>query len=300
MKHLFLIIFITSTHCFSQTSSNQYGGFSAGVLFNFGTHVHSIGFSFKSYFTNHFFQINAGSTITYNPKSYGNRKNMWESRTYLGGIILGGIKDNSIDFQLDGLTHQTKFRNGIGFNYIWYYDNVGTTQLSGGWSLHIQKVGIYFENDVFGGQAKDRFRTGSLLVTYRYQQMKWGTGIYLWTGETDGAIWNRTISKKFPYGSKDLSQLPYGKTSHGILYSSAVYNLNYGQLAQLKIGIDSERFRDVIQNRIIHDLIFLPKNFERKTPHYPALNKDGMPIIDNNEIRKTKLFIQAGLNENEN
>ncbi len=292
------MLFFFSFSSYSQTISSNRVGFSTGLLLNFGTHVNSIGISFKTYYVDYFYQVNLGSSISWNLNSYGHRKKFWESRNYLGCMILGGKKNNSIDFQLDGLTHQSFYKNAVGYNYVWYFDNIGTSQLSGGFSLHLNKIGVYFENDVFAGQANDRFRTGHILVSYRYNDFKFGTGVYLWTGETNGAIWEKKSSNDCPNGFKCLDKLPFGKTSHGILYGSIVENLSLGQNLHLKIGVDSENVRNAVQNRFVHDLILLPKSIERKTPHYPRLNKDGMPIFNRKDKRNDKLYFQTGLNEN--
>ena len=299
MRNLFILkVFLVTSISFSQTLSTNNFGLSTGILLNFGSHVNSVGLSLRTYYSDYFFQLNTGSTVTRNIHSYGNRKKYWESRSYLGLILLGGVRNNTVDFQLDGLTHQTKFKNALAYNYIWYFDNVGTSQVSGGWSFHINKIGLYFENDIFGGQGKDRFRTGNILISYRYKEYKFGTGVYLWTGETNGSVWDKTFSKDCPNGFKCIDKLPFGKTSHGIWYSSAIYNLSYGQTAHLKIGIDSENIRNSVQNRFVHDLIFLPKSIERKTPHYPRLNEQGLPTFDKKNNRKNRLFIQTGINEN--
>ena len=263
---------------------------------NLGTHVNSIGILLKTYYTDHFYQVNAGTSFVWNLTSYGQRKKFLENRTYLGAVFLGGKKDNLIDYQLDGLTHQTAFRNGLGYNYLWYFDKAGTSQRSGGFTLMLNKVSILFENDVFGGQANDRYRTGHVLVNYRYHDFKFGTGIYLWTGETNGAQWNRQSSKDCPYGFKDLSQLPYGKTSHGIWYGSFISNLGFGQTVQMKLGVDSEQIRNSIQNRLIHDLIFLPKTVKHNTPHYPRLNQADEPVFDKTLRRKDRFYFQGGIN----
>jgi len=294
MKKLYIFLFIFSTNSFSQTFSNSHFGLSTGIIVTIGSHINAIGLNLKTYYTDYCYQINIGSSIVYNLNSYGERKKYWETRSYTGFVLLGGKKTNSIDFQLDGLSHQTNYQNAIGYNYIWYYDNAGTSQRSGGFSLSLNKIGIYFENDVFGGQAKDRYRTGHLMVTYRDRQYKIGTGIYLWTGETDGAKWNKTTSSDCPYGFKDLSELPFGKTSHGILYGSLIANLPFGQIAQIKIGLDSEQIRNSVQNKLVHDLTFLPKSVKHNTPHYPRLNEHGYPVFTKGEMRKNKLYLQLG------
>lgn len=62
--------------------------------------------------------------------------------------------------------------------------------------------------------------------------------------------------------------------------------------------MDSESIRHGFQNRLIHDLIFLPKKVERTTPHYPRLDQYGCPVFDKESIRPNKLFLQWGINDN--
>lgn len=296
-KILFYIIVLYTLQCKSQSFSNQYFGTNIGLILNLGTHVQSIGFNFKNYYHDQFYQINIGSSITFNINSYGNRKNLWESRTYFGLILLGGKKNNSIDFMMDGLTHQTRFQNSVGYNYVWYYDNRQTSQRSGGWSIGFKNFNILFENDIFGGQGKDRFRSGHILFSYFNENIRFGTGFYIWTGETKGATWIKTPMDGCPYGYSSLENNPYGKTSHGILYATIQGNLPFNQTFGGKIGIDSEHLRHKIQNRLIHDLVFLPKKFPRKTPHYPRLDENGLPVFSMDSVRKSKFYFQSFVNE---
>lgn len=298
MKKMIYLLLFYSTTVFSQTFLKDNSGLTVGAILNFGTHVNTVGLNVKSCFSRDFYQINVGSSINWNLKSYGGRTSFWESRSYLGLVFLGGKRDNTRDFQMDGLMHQTNYRNAIAYNYLWYFDKKGTSQLSGGWSLHANKLAFYFENDVFGGQANDRYRTGHLLVSYRLSSSKFGSGVYLWTGETRGAKWKTDDSLHYQYGYKDLSQLPYGKTSHGILYGQFIGNLGYGQDAHVELGFDSELMRNAIQNKIIHDLKFAPKKIERKTPNYPMLDKNGLPTHVKTEVRESLYYFQVGMNEN--
>lgn len=293
-----IVFFFLPIVALSQTFSNSQFGASIGLLLNFGSHVNSVGVSVNSYYHDYFYQLNVGSTFTYNLTSYGSRKKFWESRSSLGLLFLAGQKQITPDFQLNGLLHNTPYNYGIGYNYIWYYDNAETSQLSGGWSAHVKNFSILFENDVFGGQAKDRFRTGHLAFNYRYQDFKFVTGLYIWTGETANSVWERVSMDKCPSGFRILEDLPYGKTSHGIVYGGIVYNLGYGQFAQAKMGIDSEKIRHGFQNRFIHDLLFLPSSVERNTPHYPRLDENGCATFEDTLVRKSKFYFQIGANEN--
>jgi hypothetical protein len=252
----------------------------------------------NSFYHDYFYQINAGSTFTINLTNYGKRKNFWESRNSLGLILLGGKKEMTPDFQLNGLLHNSTYNYGLGYNYIWYFDNAKTSQLSGGWAVHLKSFSLLLENDIFGGQGKDRFRTGHITMNYRLKDFKFTTGLNIWTGETANSIWNKEGFDKCPSGYRELENLPYGKTSHGIVYGGISYNLGYGQYTTMRIGVDSEKIRHAFQNRLMHDLIFLPKKIERKTPHYPRLDDFGCPVFEDSLVRKSKFYCQLGTNEN--
>ena len=294
-KIIFIAFFLPMTLFGQDYFKNHLGG-TIGLSVNFGSHINGVGINLKGYYTDYFAQINATSTFYFYGNHYGGRKNFFESRHAIGLILLAGKKEMDVDFQLDGLNHQTPYNYGLGYNFILYYDNAGTSQRSGGIGIHMKNASLYHENDVFGGQAKDRFRTGHFYATYRYNDFKFGLGLNLWTGETANSTWQKVPSDKCPSGFRILEDLPYGKTSHGIAYGSVIYNLPYGQIAHLRLGVDSEQIRHGIQNRLIHDLMLLPKKITRNTPHYPRLGDDGCPVFNRDDIRPSLLYMQFGLN----
>ncbi|MES2587443.1 MAG: polymorphic toxin type 23 domain-containing protein [Bacteroidota bacterium] len=291
-------------HAISQNKANF--GSQIGLTLNFGTHVNSVGLITNVFYQANFYQINLGTQTKFNFTSYGKRKMFTETRIALGTLLLAGKQNNTIDFQLDALNHNTKYDYALGFNYLWYFDEAKTSQRSGAWSIHAKKVSILFENDVFGGQARDKFRTGTMQISYRTEDMKLFTNLYLWTGETRNSVWIKDSLPNCPNGYRSLENLPYGKTSHGILSFGINSNLNNymkdnfylnNQISTVKIGVDDEQIRHIVQNKISHDLIFMPKSYKRNTPHYPRLNSEGKPVFIKNEIRKPKLYFQASLNE---
>jgi hypothetical protein len=281
----------------AQFQSEPQLGFQLGLVADFGSHVNNIGLQLCAYYTDFFYQLNASTQLKWNFTSYGDRKAFWENRNALGLALLGGKKDLEPDFQLDGLNHQTRFSNAIAFNYLWYYDQAGTSQRSGAWGLHINYFSLLFENDVFGGQAKDRFRTGSLQVNYRYKSWKCFTNLYIWTGETAGSTWIRGAFHGAPNGFRSLEDLPYGKTSHGIWSFGANHSVPGQQFVTFKTGIDSEQVRHLLQNRLTHDLILFPKSMQRNTPHYPRLGPDGCPVFEKSDIRPNRFYFQTARNE---
>ena len=298
MKKIVVIFFLLPLLCTSQGYFKDHFGGTIGLITNIGSHNRSVGVTINGYWTDYFVQINASSSIQFYSLSYGKRRNFWESRNAIGAILLAGKKERTPEFQLDGLNHNTTYNFGVGYNYVAYFNNSGTSQFSGGFAAHIKHLGIYHENDVFGGQAKDRFRTGHVLVTYQYRDYKFGLGVNLWTGETAHSNWQKINSDKMPNGFRILEELPYGKTSHGIVYTSFTYNLPYGQDAFLRIGADSENIRHAIQNRLMHDLLFIPKKLKRTTPHYPRLDKNGCPVFNKEDARPISYYFQFGTNIN--
>jgi hypothetical protein len=294
MRILWLILFFLPFFGSGQTYFKEHFGGAIGIVANVGSHVNSIGLNVRGYYTDKFVQINAGSTFYLHERSYGGRTNFWENRNNLGIVLLAGKREKQIDFEFDGLNHQTDYNYGLGFNYLFYFDKKGTSQASGGFAFHLKNTSIYHENDVFAGTAKDRFRTGHFRATYLYNDIKFSTGINLWTGESRGVYWQKIPYEGCPAGFKILEDTPYGKTSHGNLYVGIQYNMPYNQIAHFKIGIDSEHVRHVFQNRLIHDT---GRFIGRSAPHYPRLDEDGCPTFDKKNTRKSKLFLQFGAND---
>ena len=66
------------------------------------------------------------------------------------------------------------------------------------------------------------------------------------------------------------------------------------QDAFVKIGIDSEGIRHGIQNRLIHDLIFLPKSVKHHSSHYPKLDENGCPVFEKASAKKDRFYFQLG------
>jgi hypothetical protein len=290
---LLCVSFSSFSQNWHQLSLSTMLGFTATI----GTHSTRLGLTISGHLNYSFAQLNVSNFANFNLFGYGQRRRFWESRTALGLVLLGGKRNNTPDFQHDALLHNTAYSYGLGYNYLWYHDNAKTSQRSGGWALHLKSFSLLLENDVFSGQSKDRFRTGHLALTYRYQTTKYTVGLNIWTGETANSLWQKIALKKCPSGFRLLEDLPYGKTSHGILYFGVTQKMSYVSNIYGRIGIDSERIRHAVQNRLMHDLLFLPKGFPRNTPHYPMLDRDGCPTFENSMVRKSRIYLQGGVND---
>lgn len=297
MKLIFVFVFLLfSSFLFGQDSFRPQFGGKIGLVLELGTHKNSIGVELNAFYTDHFYQVNVGNRFVFSNKSLGGRRNFIENRTNIGAILYAGKKQTQADFEIANLNRQTNFNTGIGYQYLIYWDNAQTSQLSGAFVAHIREFSLYWENDIFGGRGKDRFRTNEIQMSYFKNQLKLNLGVNLWTGETAGSRWEHYHHKKNASGHRILEELPYGKTSHGILSLGAKLDVGFNQTVGMQIGWDSELVRHGVQNRFAHDLIFLPKKFERNSPHYPMLGKDGCAVFDKSERRKDRLYLQLGLN----
>lgn len=272
-------------------------GLKVSVIGSFGTHAQNIGIQISSYYHQSYFQLNVSNQWTISTYNLGGRKLFMQNKFSSGFVIFD--KNLTVDFQpTQWYANRQLFgsRYAIGYAYIWYQDNRNTSQRSGAFGFQLNRYFINFENDLFAGQGKDRFRTGQLQVDYFDGLNYYLMGLQLWTGETRGAEWKTDAPVKHPYGYRDLSQTPYGKTSHGIFYVGLKQHLDYENFLVYKAGLDDELVRHLFQNRLSHDLPFFPKNWKRNTPHYPMLQDNGTPIIFEGSKRKTKPFIEIGVN----
>jgi len=260
------------------------------------SHQQQFGIKLNTFLLFKNFQINAESVFSLYPKTFGNRKRVFERKSSIGILGLWGNHKNNVDFEFGALNHQGFNKFALGYSYIWYRDNTKTSQNSGALGLHIDKWSLIHENDFFSGKGKDRFRTGKMHISFQDSLIKYQSGFVLWTGETNGSIWNKTKYSKCPNGYRDLHKLPYGKTSHGVLYFGVSKSIFDQNSISFQMGWDSEQIRHIIQNKFIHDMPLIPKNIARKTPHYPRLDKDGLPTFNKDDTRKTKIFYSYGWN----
>lgn len=293
MRCLLILFALLCFHSFGQNYFKDHFGASAGVVANFGTHNNSIGLTINGYYTDNFCQFNLGSSFLLFENGLGNRKRFIQNRSTIGLVLLAGKDERTLDFEYNGLNHQTTKNLGLGYNYIFYFDTKGTSQTSGGFGFHIKEFALYHENDLFGGNGKDRFRTGVFHASYQYGQIKFNGGIQLWTGESKTAPLYQDSCRKCPSGYRDLRNSAYGRTSHGNAYVGFTMTPGFKQNASFRIGIDSEEIRHTIQNLFIHNL---GNVINRPTPHYPKLNNEGLPAFNKSEARPSLLYLQFSSN----
>jgi len=294
LNRLFFLVFLfVTSSVFVQSSLPIYFGGQLSLLIQIGSHQRAVGLELNGFAQYKFIQLNGASSFQFYNLGLGNRRNFIENRSVIGLVGFFGPENQSLDWRLSSWTKQAANDYAISYSSIWYFDNRKTSQRSGAFGLQVKKMSFYHENDAFAGIATDRFRTGNLLIQWSDSLFKIGAGLEIWTGETTG-VPKQFKPEKYPKAFKDLSTLPFGKTSHGIIYSQVQYKAFVNQTLSCKMGIDSEEVRHIFQNRLFHDLPFLPKKYQNQTPHYPRLNLEGLPVFKKNEARKNCFYFSIG------
>ena len=253
------------------------------MLFGIGAHA-SVAFSNCL--------LSAGSDFTFGVRDFGNRKQKLELRSYLGAGWLENKQSGYGSFELGTLMNNFNSASTLGYAYILYLDNKGTSQCSGAMKGEFSGHSLYFENDFLAGQGRDRFRTAQLVYAYRKQIWLAKVGLILWTGEASGLQVKETRVNNMLVRYKDLSINPYGRTSHGILYGGLRYNL-LSQSLGIDVGIDAEQIRNVFQNLLVHHPRWHKRQPE-KAVYYPMLDAYGKPTFVRENVRPAQTYFQVG------
>ena len=273
---------------------NINSGFNFSVLIKLSSHQTQYGFKLNTFVLLDHFQFNTESIFSYYPRNIGQRKRMFENKNSIGIVGLFGNSKTTSDFSYSCIQHQSFKKYGIAYSYIWYRDNQSTSQKSGAIGIHFNRLSILHENDFFSGFGKDRFRTGDIKLCFQDSLIKYMSGIQLWTGETSGTRVKENKDSKTIKRYKDLSDLPYGRSSNGIFFIGISSNFYLNNNLNIKAGWDSEQIRHLIQNKILHDFPLLPNS--NKTPYYPRLDSKGLPTFKKENMKKPRFFYSFDLN----
>ena len=264
-----------------------------------GTPVNRFGSQLKVGITHPNTTVEFNYRLTFAISDWGGRKNFVEHRWSPGIWLMTGKEERSFPyFFSNALYNPYNQPYGIGYHYIWYRDEVQTHQKSGSFSGIIGRLAFAFENDLFAGEGRDRYRTAALDLSYQltaHQLLH--LGFNLWTGETRGAPILEEGSADYPYGYRDLRETLYGLTSHGIIYAGITHRLMVSQYASTRIGWDAEGVRQLLQNRLAHNLSIFPKNWFPHTPQYPMLDERGYPVTLGGTKRRGKPYFSAAINQ---
>ena len=300
MKFKFLVsfFFLLSFSTFGQKPTF---GWSAGLSFSLGNKIQRIGLRSSVFYTHGFAQVNATSNVYYNFKSIGTGMKTPEFQFGIGGNFGFGRRDSSLNNFVSLTDNNTDYFYSVGYSYLLYVDKLNTTQAGGILSANIENFTFATHNDLFGfGKGwRDRFRTAALLLQYRYLDTKAGVNLTLWTGDYIGCEVVNDGNYPSRFGYKKNEKAIYGHNMAGFLSLQIEQFLPYNQIARLNIGVDSEKVRHAIQNKLIHDQYYINRKYiKRPQKHFPMLDKDGNQYLfkNNQDVRPASFYFNLGLN----
>ena len=277
------------------------------MIVDFGTHIQRIGLQTSAFATVSQHEFAFEYQVYFNLKNLGHEKTYWEN-TFRASYKFG-FGEEDLFYLANPYFHPSidhlSEKYAIGYALNFYLNKVGTKQSTGTIGFYVDDWNINLENDLWGNtKGRDRFRTGNLSITLIQNEFLFSASSLLWTGETKCAEAVKVDdANDYParYGYKDISACPFGKYSHGIVQATIAYVPEdfFRQQFALSVGLDAERIRNFIQNKVIHDMYFLPEKVSKaKNLHVPMLDENGMPYLYRNDqqIRKAKFYFQASAN----
>ena len=214
------------------------------------------------------------------------------------GIVIGyGRKDSIQNPFIHEVSNQTRRQNSVGYSYNIYLNRIKTSQSTGTVAIQFGAFQFITENDFFAFTSKDQFRTGAFLFEYRYKDFQFGINSTLWTGARGQRVEDTQFRSRLGYS--DMSESLYGNISDGLLSVQFQYAAPYGQLLQANIGTDAEEVRNLVQNRLLHDLIFTPESWHlSNNPHIPMIDSEGKMYLykSGQKVRKPAFYFNLFLN----
>lgn len=269
-------------------------GFNVGFISAIGTHVQRFGVVLQGFYVHNFAQLNASVRVYDNFKDLGPKGEHAEFSSAVGLCLGYGKKKTETNLFLSSISNQTNYQNSIAYSYNIWYNKIKTSQVTGIIALQFNKFSIISENDLLAKPMLDRFRTAAFLVQYQDKNFQYAVNCTMWTGEMGKAIRNDSI---FPYvGYLTANGGIYGNLSHGLLSAQVKYANEYGQYLQANVGVDAEQIRNAIQNKLIHDMIFIPRKLYKNTNcHIPMIDSNNEQYLykPNQTIRNAKLFLNG-------
>lgn len=300
---IFFFFLITIFSSLQLNSQSNDGTLNLQLVVNFGYPVTSIGAN-VIYQQNPLsgWQAAVGYGIRYNYRNYGPREAHLEHNLFVSNYYQWGEKEIADHDQLLVLKHIDGFNslNSVGYTWERFYNKLGTSQNVGTVSFRFDRVVTLLSNDVLANtKGKDRYRTGAFSVGYRDGDQFLTTSVLLWTGNTHCGKKIRDTDYPARWGYKDISDCNNGDLSHGVWSINFYQGLNYGNSISLALGTDSERVRNVIQNKVFHDMYFVPDAFHTtENMHIPMKTEDGENylFLEEQSIRANRFVWNLGLN----
>lgn len=295
----FLLAPVTS-FCQDLLVQNKTTGFNISANFALGSHFQRIGFNFNFFYASGHFQANTQL------RTYMSFKNLGPGFIYpelvlsQGFVVSYGAKQNFYNPFLNSVSNQTGYSSSAAYSYNVYLNAKKTSQQTGLLAFQFNRISIITENDILARTYYDRFRTGAFLIQYQYDdKFQAAVNCSLWTGEmgrkmqgSGGCSWPCYM---------DTVRGSYTGYSHGLLSAQFKYNIGISQNIQANVGVDAEQVRNAVQNKLIHDLVFIPRKWIRpKNCHIPMLDSQGgqYRCEPGQQIKKPELYWNVFSNAN--
>lgn len=293
-KYFFLLALFVFNDLRSQNPAFGRLAIQGQLTLQIGTPINAIGFKTQLHWVQDYFELGCGVQSKFYVSGLGPRGLFFENRLQLDAKLVWGKEQYRNPLFMHSLFNQSNKAYSLSYAYFWYWDTRHTSQRSGAWAMQLGRTFVYFENDLFAGQGRDRFRTGTLQLMYMDSLNLWSLNTRIWTGETRGAAVIEAESYPSYRGYKDLSKSLYGTSSHGIL-SLSYYRALSIQPIGLELGIDHELVRHFFQNKLVHDFPYIVKKNPDRNRHLPMLDTKGLPYIDSSKqnLRKPRLVFQG-------
>lgn len=283
------IVFFRKNSTAQQYKEGNFG-INVGVVLALGTHFDRFGISLNSYYQKENIQLNSAIKFYFNAKNLGPNQQYVEGVASLGVVYSYGEKDTSVNYFYSSVSNQTLQKNSFGYAYNYYFNTIKTSQFTGTISIQVSDFNLIAENDIFAQPILDRFRTGAFLFQYQKDKFLYGINTTLFTGQMGQRITDENYPFNHIYENTDGGK--YTESSHGLLSAQVQYAGEYYQIYQGSIGVDSEKIRHTIQNRLIHDLLSVGKHINA---HIPMLDIDGNQYLfkEGQKIKPMKFYFNG-------
>lgn len=281
--------------------SNTNFGFNVGANFAFGTHFQRLGLNANFFYVNKLFQANTELRTYISFKNLGPAKINTELVLAQGIVIAYGARNDFFNPFINSVSNQTGYSSSVAYSYNAYFNKIKTTQQTGIIALQFGAASLLIENDIFARPLLDRFRTGAFLLQYQHKDVfQAALNCTMWTGKMGMQVKNEN-GHFIGHCYMDTTGGTYSNISHGLLSAQIKYNIGLSQNVQLNIGMDSENVRNIMQNRLIHDVGFIPTNwFTRHNCHIPMIDDKGEQFIykEGQKIKKPVFYWNVFSNAN--
>lgn len=293
-----LLFFYSFSLAHGQIVKENNYGVVAGFVISFGTHVNQFGVFIRTYYTYDRFQWNNDARVSIYFKNLGPTTPHPEFQISSGLLMGYGKKSSSENVFINKTSNQTNYENAVAYAFNAYFNNVKTSQQTGTVSFQWNHYYFNVENDLLAHARLDRFRTGALQVVYQKDNYRFAVSQVMWTGKLGKGIHDSNYPS--PNGYLDTTNSVYPNLSHGLLYMS-VENVDpvFQQQFRGAIGIDAEQVRYAVQNKFIHDELFLPPKWRDKNNcHFPMIDCQNQHYLfkPDQKIRKPIFYFNTFVN----